>query len=316
LGREEKWTVVDVGGRPVGPAAERRLQAEHQRHFDEGIRALLRQDYEAALRALDLAAALFERSLAGQRDHGPRYGALVAKAAVLIETGRKEAARQVLRELAALQPGGAAPTRETQSEAVVALYEEVLRDLGPPGLLRFEGESSGIRLRLDGRDLGDTPFAPVSLAPGRHLIAIRTATAQRVELIEIRSGEERSLRLPGEGPEERHRSGFLEDVTFRPARVGDAARKISKLAEAQLVLVAWVRKEDGEPKLYLGRLDATGRPENIGRVAVSAAPGAQLRALVTSVLDPKRSGGFEVLDGGKLAPSERLAQALGDRDAR
>ena len=308
--------IVDVGGRPLGARDEELLETEHRRQYDQGIRALLAQDYERALAEFDAANELFERRLAGARDHQPRYLTLVAKASALLESGRKEAARQVLRELAALEPGEGAPNAKNQSEALVSLYESAARELGPPGLLRFEGDMSATRVRVDGRDLGKPPFGPTKLPPGRHLLSIQTNGRHRVESFTLESRSERSFRLPGEAPEGRHQKAFLEDVTFRPAQSGSGARKLIRLSGASVLLVAWAKREAGADYLYLARLDTRGEVENVTRGVLSDPPGPALRALAEVVTDARRRGGFELDPGGGAKPNARLADALGARASR
>ncbi len=316
LSNELQLPLVDAGGRPLGHAAEVLIRSEHERTYDLGIAALLHQDYDLALTELERAAEIFEQRLAGLRDHRPLYRTLIAKAAVLLETGRKEAAREVLRQLAALQPKEEAPTSNTQSEKLVSLYQAASRELGAPALLRFEGDSSEAHVRLDGRDLGAPPFAPIKLAPGRHLVFVQAQGVQRVEIVTLEPRSEKSIRVTGEPREERQRKAFLEDVTFRPAQVASSGQKLVKLSGAPILLVAWAKREAGRTNLHLARLDARGQVENVVRGPLEEPPGPTLRALVEAAADPKRRGGFQVEQSGELLPSARLADALGGRAPR
>lgn len=311
LHEEKRWAVVDAAGRPMNEVARSQAILLCRGHFDEGIRALLAQRYDTALRELDTALELFEQNLAGLRDHHLRHEALVAKASILSETKRSEAARQVLRELAALDPKEAAPNPNNQNAELVKLFEEAQGSLGSAAVLRLSGGEPTLRLRLDGRDLGEPPFAPVKLAPGRHLLSIHTPVRERIELVELRAGEDRTLQLPGEGPEERQRLRYLEEVAFRPQQSATGAEKLLRLAQAEQLLVAWLRKEGGVPHLHLARTNARGEAESIGRTPIGEGSNEALAALVSALANPRRRGGFDVSKETGVVANPSLDRALG-----
>jgi tetratricopeptide (TPR) repeat protein len=157
-----------------------------KRHYEQGIALTNAADYAGALEQFRQAYA-----------KSPNY-------AVLYNIGQAEAVLGHLLEAVAalsryLRDGGAEipEARREEVKTQIAALEARLAEV------TLTTEHTGAVVRVDGRDIGQTPlYEPIRLAPGRHVVILSDGARTLTTTVELRESERRtlSLALPDAAP--------------------------------------------------------------------------------------------------------------------
>ncbi len=305
--------LVDAAGQPLDA---RPLAADAQavaKLLGEGIDALLRLKHADAERRLDQAIALFEARLTALEDHELLHDALLAKAETQLGAKKRQAALATLQRLAALRPRKQ-PTAETHKKAFLSLWAEARDSLGTPGRLSIDVAPEGAGLQIDGHALEPGTTSPPPLPPGKHYVVARWPTFTVTRVAQIGPGATLDVELRRDGPAERLREELLGAVGRRRGTdaAGRTAEKIARLANAERVLLAAIRRGDAGFELFLVEHGADGSIRTAGRVAYDGASrdDANVRRLTAALMAAEPGAELEIAPSGAAQPASDVVRRV------
>lgn len=113
----------------------------------------------------------------------------------------------------AAAPAEAPPTAEAICTGAV--------DAAVPGTIVVAADAVGLRVRVDGTEVGQTPLAPVEIAAGAHTIVLTSASGQEVARQAVQLGSACRVRVNVE-------TGLTPD----PVKVAAAERRLAEAERA------------------------------------------------------------------------------------
>ncbi len=294
LGRDARILLVDVGGRPLGPAARDKEVARVKRMLREGIDQVLRGRHEEGRNRIDQAVALFESALGTHADHDVLHDALLAQSESLFERGQTEAARTTLERLHALSPRLA----PQEPRGLVALWKSVTKARPRTGRLEIDA-AEGATIFLDGRPMGPPPVEVPAAALGSHLIGVAWPDLAVSQAVQVTAGRPARVRIERPDLPDRARLELADAVRTRlgPATVTGAIPRVVTMSGAAEVVVAVVRPEGA---VFLARHGADGMLRRVvggslgGGALVASDVAAVAAGLAGTVLLDAPLGGFRL----------------------
>lgn len=266
------------------------------------VRHLAHADYAAAREMLLEAQLLFDRA-AEELNREPARARQVLDTCLyevraLVEARDPRAQPRAL-ECRRLVPR-VEPSRLLHPPEVIELLAQIDRRLAqaPPGRLQIESEPSGCAVRLNGIELGRTPFVAGDLVPGDYRAQVECDSGRRARVHRVRVGEGTTLvRVDA-----RFDAAVRTDTVLRLAypapaaashRRGDAQRIAGVLGAEEV----WLVLDAGRGVMRIERLDAReGRVRAVVR-AHETALGNAIGALTAGRSGDWTSGTAVALSG-------------------
>jgi hypothetical protein len=280
----------------------------------EAVRQLARGDYAAAQRSL-LEAQQVSEPAAAELNREERRARQVLDTCLYdvrayIETQDPRAQTRAL-ECRRLVPR-ITPSPYVHTPEVVEMLERIDRQLAsaPPGSLRLTSVPTGCAVRLNGIQLGQTPFVSEDLAPGEYRAQVECDGGVRGRVHRIRIGEGTSaVQVDARFDAAVHTDTALR-LSYASQADADAHRIEDAVTAATLVgaAEAWLLSVDPTGGVRIARL-SVGSRSVVGNA--HAASDAELPSTVASLLHGTLDSAEESGGGSQGTPRSRADWELG-----